>query len=211
MAVWVQLVQSMHIEERGIMVQKYPGDWIEVGKQFARRLVAEGKAVSPFPETVVVEEPEGTSGIMVFGRGDAPEVGVETSDEGVWEMRWHKTAFFDTSASVNPVFFAVGLGLVTRWEIAAPLWDYRRLARDEEASDEELAYTASVIRDLRVPLYDVRLMFVRRCEGTRRLFEMWADDGQHTRLGFLRSLYRAKPLILALPVTWTGQHAPTNS
>ena len=212
MAVWVQLTQSIHMEEKGRMVQKHAGDWIQVGKQYAQHLVIEGKAISPFPETTVVEEPEGTSGIMVFGRGDAPEVGVETADDGLWELRWHKTGFFDTSAKVNNVMFPVGFGLLNQWEIAVPLWDYRKLARDEEGADEdELTYTASVIRDLRVPMYDIRLMFVRRCEATRRLFETWEGEGQYTRLSFLRSLYRVKPLVLALPVTWTGQHAPTHS
>jgi len=211
MAVWVQLTQSTHIEERGRLVQKHAGDWVQVGKQYARQLVVEGKALSPFPETTVVEEPEGTTGIMLFGRGDPPEVGVETSDDGAWELRWHKTAFLDTSAKVNPVMYAVGFGLVNQWEIAAPLWNYDHLARDEEMDDEERAYTASVIRDLRVPLYDIRLMFVRRCEATRRLFETWEGEGEWTRLSFLRALYRVKPMILALPVTWSGQKAPTHS
>ena len=52
---------------------------------------------------------------------------------------------------------------------------------------------------------------VRRCEATRRLFEAWEGEGEWTKLSFLRSLYRVKPLCLALPVTWTGQRAPTHS
>jgi hypothetical protein len=211
MAVWVQLTQNVHIEDKGRMQQRVAGDWVHVGKQYARQLIMDGKALSPFPETAVVEEPEGTSGIMLFGRGDAPDVGVDTSDEGLWEMRWHKTVFFDTSAKVNPVMYPVGFGLVNKWEIAVPLWDYRHLARDEEMDDDEREYTAKVIRDLRVPLYDIRLMFVRRCESTRRLFEAWEAEGEWTRLSFLRALYRTKPLCLALPVTWTGQRAPTHS
>lgn len=211
MAVWVQLVQPMHIEERGMLRQYYAGDWVHVGKQLALQWVADGKAISPFPETVAVEEPEGTSGLMVFGKGDIPEIGIEYSQEGSWELRWHKTCFWFPSAPVNAAMFAIGFGLINKWEMAVPLWDYRHLARDEEMSDTERQYTESIIRDLRVPLYDIRLMFMRRCESTRRLLEVWESEGEWTPLSFLRSLYRVKPLILALPVTWTGQWAPTTA
>ena len=211
MAVWVQLTQNVHMEEKGRMRQYHPGDWVRVGRHYALQLVADGKAISPFPESVAVEEPEGTSGIMLFGGGDAPQVGVDVSGDGVWELRWHKTAFWSTDAPVNLAFFAIGFGLVTRWEIAVPMWNYDHLARDEPMDDDERAYTEEIIRDLRVPLYDIRFMVIRRCENTRRLLETWEGEGEWTRLSFLRSLYRVKPLCLALPVTWTGQRAPTHS
>jgi len=211
MPVWVQLQQVMHHEQHGQVKLYQPGDWVKVGKQLARQWIADGAAVSPYPESVTVEEPEGTTGIMVFGQGDAPEVGVETSRDGLYELRWHKTCFLQVSTPVKAVMYAIGFGLINQWEIAVPLVDYRRLAKDEEATDEEKAYTERIIRDLRVPMYDTRLMFVRRCESTRRLFEVWESEGQYTRLSFLRSLYRVKPLVLALPVTWTGQWAPTNA
>jgi len=211
MPVWVQLIQSMHIEDRGKLRQYHAGDWANVGKQLALQWVADGKAVSPFPETVAVEEPEGTSGIMMFGGGDEPSVGVDVSRDGLWEMRWHKTAFWSSDSKVNLAMFAIGFGLINKWEVAVPLWDYRHLARDEEMDDDEREYTAKVIRDLRVPLYDIRLMFMRRCENTRRLLEVWEGEGQWTRLSFLRSLYRVKPLVLALPVTWTGQWSPVDA
>ena len=212
MPVWVQLFQPMHIEERGKLRQYQRGDWVKVGKQLALQWVAAGQCQSPFPETVAVEEPEGTSGLMVFGRtDDVPELGIDVADDGLFELRWHKTAFWQSAVYVNPALFAVGFGLINRWEIALPLWDYRHLARDETMDDDEREYTQRIIRDLRVPLYDIRLMFVRRCENTRRLLEVWEGEGEWTRLSFLRSLYRVKPLVLALPVTWTGQYSPTNS
>lgn len=211
MAVWVQLRQPMHIEMRGKTEQYYPGDWVQVGKQLALAWVAEGKALSPFPEAVAVEEPEGTTGLMLFGGGDAPDLGIDYSSEGVYELRWHKTAFWSTDAPVHSAMFAIGFGLISRFEIAVPLWDYRHLAQDEQVEDDEREYTQKVIRDLRVPMYDIRLMFVRRCENTRRLFDAWEAEHSYTRLGFLRALYQVKPLVLALPVTWTGQWAPTTA
>jgi hypothetical protein len=202
----------MHIEVAGRQQQYQAGDWVRVGKQLALQWIADGKVISPFPESVTVEEPEGTSGLMIFGHSDdAPELGIDVSDDGLWELRWHKTGFWSSDAPVNAAMFAVGFGLITNWEIAVPLWDYRHLARDEQMDDDERAYTQRIIRDLRVPLYDIRLMFVRRCENTRRLFEVWEGESERTRLSFLRSLYRVKPLVLALPASWTGQWVPTTA
>jgi len=211
MPVWVQLQQQHHHEQQGQRKMYQAGDWLKVGKQLARQWIADGIAVSPYPESVTVEEPEGTTGIMLFGGGDAPEVGVESSPDGLWELRWHKTCFLQSSAPVKTVMYSIGFGLINQWEIAVPLFDYRHLARDEEMSDEERIYTERIIRDLRVPLYDTRLMFVRRCEATRRLMDVWDAENSRTRLSFLRSLYRVKPLVLALPCTWTGQWAPTTA
>jgi len=96
--------------------------------------------------------------------------------------------------------------------VAVPLWDYDTLARDV-GSEEERAYTESVIHDLRVPLRDTRLVFVRRCSDTRKLVETWHAErarvpGGEDKLAFLRALYAVKPLVCDLPTVWTnrGRH-----
>ncbi len=207
MPVWIQLRQSKYLTDRGQHRAYHPGDWVQVGKAVALQWIADGSAIAPYPESVAVEEPEGSAGIMAFGPlKDPPKVGVAVSTEALWELRWGKTCFWDTHAKVNAAFFVYGFGMVERWEMAVPLWDYRHLASDEDNQDEK-ADTARVIRDLRVPLYDTRLIFARRCDATKRLFELWEHEGTG-KLAFLRALYRVKPLILALPCTWTGQWAP---
>jgi hypothetical protein len=206
MPVWVQLRKSMYLTENGRNRPFQPGDWVQIGKQLARAWIADGTAVSPFPADLAVEEPAGTCGIMMFGAAERPDVGVPVEDDGRWELRWEKTCFWDVRAPVNPAMYAIGFHLVGRWEAAIPLWDYTQLAESEPDSGD-VDKTRAVIRDLRVPMYDHRLMFMRRCEATRRLLEAWEQEGPG-RLAFLRALYRVKPLILALPVTWTGQKSP---
>ncbi len=53
-----------------------------------------------------------------------------------------------------------------------------------------------------MPVYDTRLMFIRRCHATRELVDEWVAEDGHRGLAFLRALYRVKPLVLALPTTW---------
>ncbi|MFA5053530.1 MAG: hypothetical protein WC565_05705, partial [Parcubacteria group bacterium] len=41
---WVQLVTIQHIADHGRTVARYPGDWVDVGKQTALAWVASGQA-----------------------------------------------------------------------------------------------------------------------------------------------------------------------
>ena len=98
----------------------------------------------------------------------------------------------------------VGFHFLERWEAAAPLWRYGRLAADlGGAKDQER--TRRVVKDLRVPVYGHELLFVRDCDGGRQLLETWREecvDGGDERLAFLRALCRVKPIFLALPRSW---------
>jgi hypothetical protein len=209
--VWVQLTKSKRLSPGGVHADYQPGDWVKVGKQLALQWIANGEAIAPFPDAIQVEEPEGTAGIMHNGDpGKLPSLGVPFDTyEGARFLRWDKTCFWDVSVPVRHALFAVGFSLLNTWQLAVPLWDYRVLARDDpDSTDQEKEITARAIRDLRVPMYDTRLIFARRCEEVRLLLEYWEAEGGVGRLAFLRALYRAKPLVCALPVTWTNQWAP---
>ncbi len=205
MPVWIQLKQAKMIEVRGSPTNFQPGDWVEVGKQKAREWLADGSAFSPFPDVNNVSEKEGTAGIMLFGPvASPPELGIPVCNEETWSLKWDKTLFWDYATPVKVPLLAAGFQFLDRWQVVCPLWSYTALARDEQAGDQEREQTRLAIRDLRVPLYDTRLVFMRRCSETLFLLEMWEQEGPG-RLGFLRALYKAKPLTLALPPTWTGQ------
>ncbi len=93
-----------------------------------------------------------------------------------------------------------GFDFLGAWEAAAPVWSYETLAANL-AQGKERERTASLIGDLRVPLYSTELLFLRRCENSERLLNLWQADGSG-RLAFLRALYEVKPLFLALPRSW---------
>jgi len=68
--------------------------------------------------------------------------------------------------------------------------------------------TEEVIHDLRVPVYDTRVRFIRRNRTTERLMGLWYEERQQGEaLAFLRALGRVqpKPLICALPAEWVVQ------
>jgi hypothetical protein len=95
-----------------------------------------------------------------------------------------------------------------RWDVAAPLWRYGVLARDQGTLSDQKR-TEAVIRDLRVLLYAHELLFVRDSPDGLRFLETWraeCGDGNGTggdeRLAFLRALYLVKPLFCALPRSW---------
>jgi len=101
-----------------------------------------------------------------------------------------------------------GMHFLERWDVAAPLWRYGVLAKDQGTPSDQKR-TEAVIRDLRVLLYAHELLFVRDSPDGRRFLETWraeCGDGNGTgsdeRLAFLRALYLVKPLFCALPRSW---------
>jgi len=64
---------------------------------------------------------------------------------------------------------------------------------------------ARVVFDMRVQVYDTRVIFARKCRDTDALFAAWGKEkarGVDERLAFLRALHRVVPLVNALPPTW---------
>jgi hypothetical protein len=213
MPVWVQLARPKSLNLDGVRKDHYPGDWVKVGKHMAEAWIAAGDAVMPYPQNMRVEEPAGTAGVHVFwGSASYDDMNVEWQSDSKWELTWEKTGFYDIRASVQKYLFPVAFNFLTKWQVVAPLWDYRELAIGE-GTEEDRERTRAVIRDLRVPMYDTRLIFMRRCPETRAVLELWdaESSGQMDKLAFLRAIYRVKPLLLALPVTWSGQWAPTTA
>lgn len=201
---YVQLRSVKHIEEHGKLASKQPGDWVNVGKQQALRWLADGSAY--IPSQKITELTSDDCGVYV--RGKAPSDLADsklpiTEGEGA-ELEYPKTLLWTPSLRLRGELVPVGFHLLETWQVAAPLWDYRELAC-HIGTDEERGQTEDVIRDLRVPLYDTRLMFVKRCGDTRELFDAWGAEGGDEKLAFLRALYQNPVLMLALPVTWKGK------
>lgn len=151
------------------------------------------------------------------------EMGLQVISGGASEVvPFERTLLWDPAAPLRLDLIPNGFHLITRfaWQIAAPIWSYEQLARDI-GSAEDRARTEAVIRDLRVPVYDCRVLFLRRCAEVEQLLEAWreecqlpeADGREHEasgrddalRLACMRALYRVRPLICALPVTWVGK------
>lgn len=100
-----------------------------------------------------------------------------------------------------------GFHFLQRWDAAAPLWRYGKVAADVGGPAEQKR-TQKITRDLRVLLYAHELLFVRNSPDGRALLAAWQEEmtgGGEPRLAFLRAVYRVKPLFLALPRTWSSE------
>ncbi len=97
-----------------------------------------------------------------------------------------------------------GFDYLERWDAAAPLWRYGVLAQDVGTAAER-EQTRLYTLDLRVPLYEPGLLFLRQNEAAQSLLNVWRVEGAGRadgRLAFLRALCMVKPLFLALPRSW---------
>ena len=106
--------------------------------------------------------------------------------------------FWDTSARMRIELVLVGLGLLLHgWQVVVPLMSYDTLARDV-GGEEDRALTEEMLHDLRVPVYDPRVIFARRCEESARLLEAWQEEkggGGYDGLAFLRSMAQRHGLV----------------
>lgn len=205
----VQLKSIQYISHLGRNETHYPGEWVDVGNQTARGWLATGDAVRPdMPDLEVLPgcglavpahaleiAAQAAPGLERLPQADSPTDSC---------LPFPKTLWYDPAVRLRPDLIATGFELLETWELAAPLYSYQTLARDL-GTDSERALTEGLIHDLRVPVYETRCLFLRRCRGTRDLMAAWGAEmgnGGDERLAFLRALYRVKPLVLALPVTW---------
>jgi hypothetical protein len=88
------------------------------------------------------------------------------------ELRFARTLVWDTRLAFRAELVSVGLRLLDTWDAAIPLWSYEQLAQ-HVGTAEARARTQAVVRDLRVPLYDTRLVFIRRNRAGEALVEAW--------------------------------------
>jgi len=204
--VYVQLLSMMQLDIGGQARAYHRGDWVDLGQQTALKLIANRQAQVAIPSQIPMPP-----GCAVVVRGDLQAADHYLTQAGITlpllspldetVSTYQRVLYWQPEYKLRTELLAVGFGFLDRWEIAAPLWSYRELAA-RLGSETERAETKAIVRDLRVPCYDPRLLFVRRCEATDRLLAEWRLDRGDERLSLLRAIYRVKPLMLALPVNW---------
>jgi len=116
--------------------------------------------------------------------------------------------YWTPGLNIKPSLITAGVGLLRTWEIAIPVWDYDHLAV-HLGTEEDRNYLKGVIRDLRALAFDHRLIFFRDCRNVERLLNIWRDECDKIsdkRLSLLCAVYRVKPYILHLPMTWTQNY-----
>jgi hypothetical protein len=211
-AKWVKALKPVtRYDLHGAYRTYQPGDWFECNNQEMRALLAERK-IEVAQRVIRKELLSGDWAIVITG-GDVKQAqdfispyiaaihnGLPHFPEDSKHVLW-----WDATAPLRLDLMPLGFHRVSSgWQTAIPLWRYNVLARDI-GTDEARQRTKEVIHDLRVPVFDTRMIFVRRDDETEKLLELWMEErksGDDDKLCFMRALYAVKPLTCALPVTW---------
>ena len=235
--VWVRAIDVLYVNENGQRVTKRAGEWAEVGKHQARMLLASGQAEIPKRDTrnevqeydqcgVRVRIPlaplsshipwfhraDFTIDISVFG--DLADKLVFTQGEPA--ITHDFTVIWKPSTPVVPHAVEMGLARLHSfedtdaepWEMLAILASETEWA-DSFGSDEERAKTEGAIGDLRIPVYDTNMLWVRKTERTEAVIARWLTElrqGADEQHAFLRALYAEHVLMCTLPANWAGKH-----
>ena len=211
---WVRLNTVKFIKQNGTLVQFQPGDWVRVGKHVGRDWIEWGDADEVDEQERVAGK---TAGIVV--RGSIPQLWHDRLAEVIrlrvacvddadapFDLPFSECIIWTPDFELRPDLYAAGFSLLKVWQVAIPLLNYETLAADL-GSEEEREATAEIIRDLRVPVRDTRLIFMRRCPDTARLLQRWHAEragGGDERLAWLRAVYAEKPLVCDLPASWAS-------
>jgi len=216
--VWVRLLSAKYLKDEHARMQKHEaGEWVQVGKHDARVMLAAGECEIPRKDIRNQVADWGNSGVVIVDPAD-PESATGFVD-GTWDgmgvqvgtlfsgRPYGSTLFWDPNVSLRRELMPVGFHRVQHgWQVACPLWRYKALAL-HLGSDDEKKRTLDVVQDLRVPVYNPGLLYVARCPQTDELFDVWKEEhkeGDDRRLSFLRAVFRTRPILCALPVTWTA-------
>lgn len=211
---WVKLRSIQRLSKHGQITTYHPGDWAEVPDQEAKRLIAAGQAWVPAGTDTLLVPPN--AGVVVRGDGEYGWLKAHYStlpiQPGPVDTPYVYNAIWHTHVPLRPELLVIGFHLLNRWDIAVPLLSYDKMARDI-GSEKDRKATEAVILDLRVPLYNTELIFVRGTGAGKVIMNAWRaslSEGDE-RLAFLRALWAVKPRICALPDTWSMKEAPRES
>jgi hypothetical protein len=222
---WIRLLTAQRVMCKGQLKTYHPGDWVDVGRQTAEFWISKGWADRPGADKAAHRLGQTDSGVVVVaphmcGVGQAAGPGAVFAFQeaypalgcviGAPQLPFAHTAIWQPSLRLRLELLPIGLSLLDTWQLVIPLWDYAQLACHVGSAEEQVK-TKAIVHDLRVPLYDTRLVFARRDSETEQLFDLWQGEvqaGADDKHAFLRAFYKVKPFICPLPTTWTMADAP---
>jgi hypothetical protein len=204
--VWVKAKSIVRIEENGKMITFHPGDWVRMGRQQAREYLVNDQI--EILKSAVLQSVQNLTNCAILLRDGLPErqTAMLTAKYPALPIQKYTGEFpqhgrfllWDTTVELKRELILTGFKLLEKWQLAVPLLDYSILA-ENIGTAQEREETEAIIHDLRVPVYNTRVLFVRQCQETRKLFELW-DSG--SQLKFLQALYQSRPVVNALPPSW---------
>lgn len=216
---WVKALKTVsRYDFNGAYRTYQPGDWFQANNQEMLELLSR-VLIQTNSLDIKISFHEQDVGVMVRG-GMLPEhifdnYGLEARCSDAFELPWERTALWRAKFSLTAEAVALGLMRIDgrdeepTWEMAAMLAHKERLARDI-GSESEQARTLEVLGDLRLPVYETGILWVRRTEATEEVIRLWRAEvkaGADEQHAFLRTIYTHRVMLCTLPADWIGQWA----
>lgn len=215
----VRLNSSKFIREAGKYRRYEAGDWVNVGRQLALAWIAAGEAGIPGLEKAeAIAGDLGDSGIVALGnvqparlmRKRYPLLSIKSASAPCVPFQ-RTLIWWPKKVTLAPEQAIVGFSRVEKsrpeyaaWEVAAMLFGPNAAGF---GSAEEKAKTKKVVGDLRVPIFNVHALWIRKTSRAERLMTEWwqeVEGGADRYHAFLRALKRNPLPICTLPVGWVG-------
>ena len=214
---WVKaILPVIRHDLTGAYVRYMPGDWFECKNQELAELLLHGKVETSSLDIRANFEGK-DAGVLVVGSSlpstKFEDFGLEVQLSKTIELPWERTVLWMARARLTPAAAALGLMRVDAddpnlaWEMAAMLDKKSRIARDI-GTDADRDKTLEVLGDLRLPVYETGIIWVRRTDTTKEVIRLWQDEvaaGAETRHAFLRTIYTRRVMLCTLPANWIGQ------
>lgn len=213
--VWVRVLGRVFYEENGIQQTALAGDWVQIGKHQARQWLAQGSVEIPEPHRRADAMSLNKCGVVVRGDAmpDKPFFGVLRHQLGEPSLPYEYTVLWDPSLQTSLQGIEAGLMRLGNaelfpdgdtWEALATLVSLTTLASDV-GGEAEQRKTEVIVGTLRLPVYDTRLLWIRKTPATEKLIEAWTAelaDGADEQHSFLRALYGSRIMMCTLPPGW---------
>jgi hypothetical protein len=215
---WVQaLVTLTRYDDSGAFKKYLPGDWFEARNQEVLALRAAAK-IADVLEVLGHDFNFKQCGILwrndaVFRYTDLDRFGVAQEAAAHLSLPWQYTLLALPDARITAQNAALGFLRVedegdawNAWEMAACLQSGLPLAA-ACGSQKERDKTLAAIGDLRIPLYETGMVWVRRTSATLDLVSAWDAELQHgadEAHAFVRALYTRRIRMCTLAPDWVG-------
>lgn len=198
--IYIQLLKDTSILENDVVVHRKAGEWLEVQRNVAIRLLIDERArVIDYPALLT------EYGEIHYYTWVSPTVNVNHTFQlhhmdGIHAATSENVIYLHDDLE-SPITILIGLQALQNWHVAIPL--HKDYLISDFGSEQEKSKTQSIIRDLRVPAYNPDIIFYRNSDHAKR----WLDEyraqygtGKMTlEHALIRSLYITKPYHIALP------------
>ncbi len=203
----VQMLTTQKLDMAGEVKTLRPGDFVDINRALAQIWVRDKKARSPVASDNADPAIFADVGILLCGEavGSAyfAQSGLPLSNEEE-TIPFPKTIRVSSKNFFDWERLACGVKLLNTWECAIPLFPPSLLAA-QVGGEQQRERALAVLHDLRIPVYDPSLMFLRQGEPCQQLLTRWQEEQERIGdkvLALLCALYRTPLLICPLPSTW---------